>query len=1183
MKLRNIFMAIIGLLLFVIVYAALHLIDFALVYSIFLYFQFLVAPFLTAIGYLCHVIRLSIPYIFIYFLICLFFNITTYKTNSTIKFLKYTININKAKKSKIYIYLREYSYVLIIMFNFLLLFIIYYSYINNSYFYILIILLFYILIYIIIKIKHFLLRSVTWQSKKAQLVVNFMLCVLISAYISMSMEDLYISNFKLYGFENFWKLMDNKYYIKMPSKDINLNRLFNLSKQISSERYMAEFKKSVIKSNVIYNKLQAEFYNDQKFDNKNIAFYLHKMQKENEILSKFTNVFYKKFKYIFLMQTKIKPAKFIPISEIAERKKLFSWLRNSSNIKDMSKFYISEELIEAESKNYNFYLDSLNKNYNILITKKVYLISLNKNFNIFRSFGLFSEFNDSFKNNYAKFLNTEKNILVLKDFNNNHNLDYDYYHFKNEIFILIKETNFSLLSKKFKSLYTIKTFKFLFKKDILTDSELKKSSEPKAKKFIIPDLKKLQYWKTFKLNYKELIYNHSKEVKNFAFKKELSYNLAINDWLAANKFSITQEITSDFEDLYFVFDDEAYCLSDFKKLKQVENLVFNHDDQYDIYDDISDYINHYLENIKNRYKKIDLYIINNKNDLGNSINDLQNYRIHASKFSNIYYEIMIQNSNDIFKNIIEKSSLFQYFMITARVCLTYEAWLDCMLKIVNLNMDSFYLENLKDFSNFCKSDFTEGLQYNFSLAFNIIQCKYDFTHLHSIPDLEGLPGTFYEYIVQYKYNQEQLTWYVEHELLIDWAYELSYYALVNIMDSVNETDFTEDIFLFNLLNEERINPEYKWVDDLYATRLVGSERIKVDEIHKVFNELENYWEWVDECNDEHQLSILNSSYNIYELKLMKLFDFKGIKNLDQFNMKLGEDIKILKRLPELLKYKWSHMAEKLIEDFSNNKHEDFHDDIFDTWNEIRVVRLEQREYLFDLIRRSFAVSQYLNEYELMILDDFLEVKELKSEDFMWSELEHLMHFNYNILNEMEDLHNYLSRTYFDIDLNFKSILMKYNYLVQKAHMDVLYNMIEDIDLKQNALIENDEMRDYINQMKLKLANIKDREIYLVKLSKLPIYDWSTHSYITENIDKFMKECPDLLYEKMEALNKQLDEALIVYEDKKKNLKLYGEQKLEYSKQSNPLTKRFVEKNWGDYNYHSNKKDKVMSDWYKKKK
>ena len=122
------------------------MIDYAVFYDIFLYLQSLFSPFLIAVDYLFYVVRLSIPYIFMYILISIFFNLQSYKRNSTIKFLKYTIDINVVKNSKIYIYAHQYNYILIIAFNLFLLFMIYYSYINYKYIYLLFILLFYVCI-----------------------------------------------------------------------------------------------------------------------------------------------------------------------------------------------------------------------------------------------------------------------------------------------------------------------------------------------------------------------------------------------------------------------------------------------------------------------------------------------------------------------------------------------------------------------------------------------------------------------------------------------------------------------------------------------------------------------------------------------------------------------------------------------------------------------------------------------------------------------------------------------------------------------------------------------------------------------------------------------------------------------------------------------------------------------------
>jgi hypothetical protein len=47
-------------------------------------------------------------------------------------------------------------------------------------------------------------------------------------------------------------------------------------------------------------------------------------------------------------------------------------------------------------------------------------------------------------------------------------------------------------------------------------------------------------------------------------------------------------------------------------------------------------------------------------------------------------------------------------------------------------------------------------------------------------------------------------------------------------------------------------------------------------------------------------------------------------------------------------------------------------------------------------------------------------------------------------------------------------------------------------------------------------------------------------------------------------------------------KLYDERVRQHAMEE-PGTKRYLDKNWDDYNYLSNKSDKLMSDWFKKKK
>ena len=91
---------------------------------------------------------------------------------------------------------------------------------------------------------------------------------------------------------------------------------------MSSDRYMDTVKKSLLIKSI--DRSSVEVVNNKKLNNINVSAYLQKTQTEDEMLSKFTNAFYKKFKKIFLMQTQMKTSNFIPTSEVIERKKIFN-------------------------------------------------------------------------------------------------------------------------------------------------------------------------------------------------------------------------------------------------------------------------------------------------------------------------------------------------------------------------------------------------------------------------------------------------------------------------------------------------------------------------------------------------------------------------------------------------------------------------------------------------------------------------------------------------------------------------------------------------------------------------------------------------------------------------------------------------------------------------------------------
>jgi hypothetical protein len=1217
------------------------MIDLAIVYTIFLSFQFLLAPMFIAFGYFVAVIRLSLPYILMYILICIFINLP-YRKNYTIKFLKYSIDIKAAQNTKIYIYLSQYNYIIIFSINFLILFIIYYSYINNKYFYLFFIFLFYFFIWIIIKIKHYLLKNVNLQAKRVHMFVNIILVVLVGVYISMSLEDLHISNFKFFGFEHFWKLIDNKFFIKYSFnnfKDYNWNRVFNLSRQVSQDRYMHAIKKELIKSNLIDINQSKEdsllndnlpisgpgrskslilkekivFSNNIKNDDINLNtkfnlsdYFLKSQNKDyNSNLNKFTNSFYNKFKKVFLINVKIKTSNFIPVSEINERQKLINWLHSYSSAIDLSEYYINENIDKDIA--YNNYLDLVDKNFNNWTTKKVFLILLNKNKNIYnlKNFVFFADYTNTLKKNHILFLNNQK-----QEFDFSNSLDFEYTNIdlyqnsdfktlwniiKNEIFILFKENKVNFISKKFKSLYTIKIFNFSLKEDVLFDSDLEILLKTKPKAIIIPDFKKLLIWKTFKLNYKEIICQYAiyKKLQSIEFNKWYKSNSLIS-----NKKAIVYKSPND---IYFAFDDDIfYVLSDYKELYQVEDLEFDDLLPSDEHKALFDYIQNYLLQLKSRTDLIakiskSKYIKIIPNELDKVIHSLQDTRLHVSKFSSLYHELLWQNSNNFFKSLIKNIEFTKTILISIRTIMDYESWLFITNKILNLKIDSFYLKNLNDFSLEFKDDLTGDLKFNFSLAFKILQSKYDLTLYQMIPDLEGIPGTFYEYTVKYNAHMANYFWYEEQEELIDWIYEISYDALVELMDAVKEVEAKEDDFLFDMLNACLLDKQYKWVPELHNKLIlkenvnVSLDLIKINEDLEVFNKIEL-------INESKQLLLLQPDTIDLDFieslnKQMHIMDFRGIKNIEQLNLKLGRDLHIMKYLVRWQKLKLAMEIPDLIEYFNNRKTKVLDNKIIQIFGKVysETQNIDNIDIGASVGVGYFVDSNYTAEdlLEIEVLDDFLEdqseVRLMLKQEYFLDEIDYIMQNDNDLLDQEEELISYFEDMFFDIQKNYERFM--YNYMIQfkKAQIKVLDNMMEDIRLKKKALALIDIECDYLDKIKEPFLEIRNKELYEIYLQELPIFDWSTNSILYENIEILMEKNPLLLSDKLDKLSVELDKANSTMLTLKKNTKLYGEQFKAYTKWSHPVAKQYIETKWTDYNFNSNKRDKFIHDLFKKRK
>lgn len=1208
MKNKNFLRAVWGFCSLSLILFIIHFIDFAVLYSIFLYFQLLLAPFMTGIGYLFYVVRLSIPYICMYILICLFFNIQTYKNNSTIKFFKYTIDINAVRRSKIYIYFRQYNYVLVILLNLLLLFIVYYAYVNNKYFYLLFVFLFYLFIWIIIKVKHWLLKNETLQYKKIHMLVNVILVVLIGTYISMALEDLHISNTKLYGLENFWKLIDNKYFIKMPSKDFNWNRIFNWSKQSSTDRFMYDFKKSLIKSPLLdkeqkcininsenSNKAQCIQNDDMNLNqNSNLSDYFNKMKSKDHDLSKFSNAMYQKFKKVFLIQTQIKSSNFIPTPEINERQKLFNWLKNTRHFIDLAKFYTPDETIDTSL--YDNYLDLVDKKFNNLTTEKVFLMNLHKNQINVISLAFYADFEHSFKKNYMIFLNSEKYNIDLK---NNSILDFEYYNsdlysnfefnslwfmFKNELYVIFKENEevLSLFTIKFKSLYTLKKFTFSFKNDVLDDNEILLEIKPKTKTLkIIPDFKKLQAWKVFKLNYKKIIYNYTIEKKHI---KLVNYE---DKWLLDNKFVMSKEPLNE---LYFIVDDDvAYVLSD-NKLQQVEDIEFNFTIENARYDLLSEYIAYYLDNVKSRSnamefasnKRLKTVIIN---DLDKSIMDMefQNNRFHVPYFNSMYHEILLQNSNNFFKYIIENNTLFRDILTCSRAFMTFDMWFNVMQKVLNLNTNSFCLNNLKDFTDFCKSDFTDDLQFNFSLAFDILQHKYDLNNLFVIPDLEGIPGTFYEYTVKYNAHMARYYWYEEQEALIDWFYEISYYSLVNIMDTVKEVNGKENDFLYEMINMYLRDNNYKWAAELWESKENDKPSAQLQRLNEQLKDLDELRALYESMYSIDNTDLMDTDYiESFDLSYDRssIMDFDDVKTYKQFNYKKHQDMLFIEYILKLYIHKLTGSYEEYMEDFEELNHIDFHNMEFETM--LKYYTQEQEKFCWHLGVAGGVGLSVDNGVNLAgeRLEDFIELKNMEKLDYFFEELESIMEFEFEHLLETEEMEDWLIEGFYEMEDWYNYYVLIYKEELMKAYLKVIQMENDNIDRKKDQMEISESISNFIVNYQKVIEVLRIIELNNMYLEKLPIFNWYTYSYIEENVNILTRENKDILIKKLDEVNTKLglEKARLLEMDKIS--KSYKARVMMQHAMKEPTTKRYIEKNWDDYNYFSNKSDKSTRELFK---
>ena len=446
---------------------------------------------------------------------------------------------------------------------------------------------------------------------------------------------------------------------------------------------------------------------------------------------------------------------------------------------------------------------------------------------------------------------------------------------------------------------------------------------------------------------------------------------------------------------------------------------------------------------------------------------------------------------------------------------------------------------------------------------------------------------------------ERYFWYEEQEALIDWIYEISYDSLVELMDAVKEVEAKEDDFLFDLLNDKN----YKWVAEkhncLMAKYSVNTNtNIELPPgIIAINKALDTIYEVILKTEID-QLSLLypekvNLTFIDKLNKHMNVLDFKGIKNIDQLNLKLGKDFNIMKYYVKRLRYDLVEILPELIEHFNKNQSNInlLDKTIIKTFNNIysEMLTIDNIDIGASVGVGYFVDSNYNAEIllEIDVLDDFLEDQ---SEDRLLLKIEHFldkmdyeMQNDYNLVEQEEEFYLYIKDIFVEIQKHYE--IFVYNYIVQLKtnQLAILDFMIKEMASDENMLslidkdcVEiNDTLNEYIGDLEL--------ELYKWYLQELPIYNRQTNSVLYENIDILNNVNPELLEEKFNNLNIELEKKHARTLLFKKNQEIYKEQLLAHTKVINPVTKQYINIKWDDYNFKSNKKDKFIHDLFKKRK
>src|ERR1700761_4942691 len=101
-----------------------------------------------------------------------------------------------------------------------------------------------------------------------------------------------------------------------------------------------------------------------------------------------------------------------------------------------------------------------------------------------------------------------------------------------------------------------------------------------------------------------------------------------------------------------------------------------------------------------------------------------------------------------------------------------------------------------------------------------------------------------------------------------------------------------------------------------------------------------------------------------------------------------------------------------------------------------------------------------------------------------------MMFEYETLLANEELYDKLMILNDNIDAYHQKLLFKYGIELNKAYLNVIQNLTNEMEFKHQLLLDNnnDIVNEKINEMKLELIELTRQELILITMKELPIFD-----------------------------------------------------------------------------------------------